>query len=129
MSFQSISPRRVRANRVRVNRVRAIARQLTSGGATLVLLLLAACGGSSGPDGGGGGATLSGTVRTAGSSAALADATVSSGARQAISDANGGFELTELPIGAATVRASRPGYVPAEAAVTITAGPTATILR
>jgi hypothetical protein len=100
----------------------SLPRRLASAGATLVLLLLAACGDSSGPDGGGGGATLSGTVRAAGSSAALADATVSVGARQATSDANGRFELTEVPIGAATVRAVRPGYMPAEAAVTITAG-------
>ena len=117
MSLQRTPP-----PRVRVNRARAIARRVTSGGATLLLLLLAACGDSSGPDGGGGDATLAGTVRAAGSLAALADATVSLGARQATSDANGRFELTEVPIGTATVRAERPGYLPAEAAVTITAG-------
>jgi Carboxypeptidase regulatory-like domain len=117
MSLQRTPPRRVR-----VNRARTIARGLTSGGATLVLLLLAACGDSSGPDGGGAGATVSGTVRAASSLAALADATVSVGARQATSDANGRFELTEVPIGAATIRAERPGYFPAEEAVTITAG-------
>lgn len=97
-------------------------KQTTCWGATLVLLLLAACGDSSGPVGGGGDATLSGTVRAAGSAAALADATVSVGARLATSDANGRFELTGVPIGAATVRAARPGYLPAEAAVTVTAG-------
>ncbi|HUF35091.1 MAG TPA: carboxypeptidase-like regulatory domain-containing protein [Gemmatimonadales bacterium] len=124
MSLHSISPRWIR-----VNRARAIARRVTSGGATLVLLLLAACGDSSGPDGGGpgpdgggGGATLSGTVRAAGSAAALGDATVSIGARQATSDAEGRYELTDLPTGATTVRAERPGYMPAEAAITITAG-------
>ena len=114
MSLQRILPRLMRGNRAR-----AIARRVTSGAATLVLLLLADCGDSSGPAED---ATLSGTVREAGSSAALADATVSVGARQATSDANGRFELTEVPIGAATVRATRPGYLPAEAAVTVTAG-------
>jgi hypothetical protein len=108
--------------RMWVNRARAIARRVTSGAATLVLLLLAACGDSSGPEGGGGGATLSGTVRAAVSSAALADATVSIGARQATSDASGRFELTEVPIGTVTVRAERPGYMPVETAVTLTAG-------
>ena len=117
MSLQRIPPRRMR-----VNRARALPRRVTFGGATLALLLLAACGDSSGPDGGGGGATLSGTVRAAESAAALADARVSLGARQATSDANGRFELADVPIGAATVRAARPGYLAAEAAVTITAG-------
>jgi hypothetical protein len=110
MSLHSTAP-----GPIGVNRAPAIARRVTSGGATLVLLLLAACGGgdSSGPDGGGGGATLSGTVRAAQASAALAQAT---------SDANGHFELTDVPIGAATVRAERPGYLPAEETVTLAAG-------
>lgn len=102
---------------------RAIARWVSSGGATLALLLLAACGDSSGPDGGGGGgATLSGTVRAAGSAEALADATVSIGASQATSRADGTFELPGVPVGLATVRANRPGYLPAEEAVTLAAG-------
>ena len=120
MSLLSIPPRHGR-----VSRTRAVARQVTSGGAILVLLLLAACGDSSGPDGGGGGgggATLSGTVRAAVSSEPLADATVSIGTREASSDANGQFELTEVPIGAATVRVQRNGYLPAEATVTLNAG-------
>ncbi|HET6578544.1 MAG TPA: carboxypeptidase regulatory-like domain-containing protein [Gemmatimonadales bacterium] len=100
----------------------AIARRIAAGAATLALLLLAACGDSAGPDGGGGGATLSGTIRAAGSSEALADATVSIGARQASSDANGQFELTDVPTGAVTARAVRPGYLPAEDAITMSAG-------
>lgn len=101
---------------------RAIARRVTSAGATMGLLLLAACGDSSGPDGGGGGATLSGTVRAAVSSEPLAGATVSVGPSEAVSDASGQFELTHVPVGPATVRAVRTGYLPAEAAVTLAAG-------
>jgi Carboxypeptidase regulatory-like domain len=110
------------ARPMRVNRARAIARRVASGGATLVLLFLAACGDSSGPNGGGGGATLSGTVRIAGGSAVLEDATISVGTRQATSDANGHFELTNLPVGDATVRAERAGYLPAEESVPTSAG-------
>ena len=113
---------RIPRRRTPVQRARAIVHRLTSGGATLVLLLLAACGDSSGPGGGGGGATLSGTVRTAEGSAALEGATVNAGTRQATSDASGHFELTDLPVGAATVRAVRPGYLPAEESVTISPG-------
>lgn len=94
--------------------------RITLGGTGLALLLLAACGDSYGPNGGGDTATLSGTVRAAG--AALADATVSIGTLQATSDANGQFKLTGVRVGAATVRAERPGYQPAQAAVTIAAG-------
>jgi hypothetical protein len=104
---------------------RVIARRLTAGSATLVLLLLAACGESSGPDGGGGGgggATLSGTVRAAGTAEALADATVSIGASQATSGADGTFELTGVPVGQATARAERTGYLPAEETVILAAG-------
>ena len=107
--------------RVRVNRARVSARRLHSAGATLVLLLLAACGDSSGLDGGGG-ATLSGTVRAAGSAEGLADAAVSIGDVQATSAADGTFELTGVPVGPATVRAARPGYQAAEAALTLAAG-------
>lgn len=117
MFLLSIPPRRRR-----MNRAPAIARLLTPAGATLVLLLVAGCGDSSGPNGGGGSATLAGTVRAAGSAEALADATVSIGASQATSGADGTFELTGVPVGAATVRAARPGYLPAEAAVTLAAG-------
>lgn len=103
---------------------RLILRSILARGATLLLLLTTACGGGgpSGPGGGGGDATLSGTIRAAGSSTALANATVSAGARTATSDANGRFELTDLPTGAATVHVERPGYLTAEAVVTIAAG-------
>ncbi len=102
-------------------RARAIARRLTFGGATLTLLFLPACGGPGpGPDENSG--TLSGVVRAVESQAALADATVSVGTREAMSDENGHYELTELSVGTATVRATRPGYMASEEAVTISAG-------
>lgn len=108
-----------RSRPMRTNRARVIAGRVTSGCAALVLLLLVACGDSSGPSGG---ATLSGTVRIAGGSAVLEDATIRVGTRQATSDANGQFELTDLPVGNATVRAERDGYLPAEQSVPISAG-------
>jgi hypothetical protein len=113
---------RIPLRRTRVQQASAIARWLTSGCAAVVLLLLVACGDSTGPAGGSGDATLSGTVQDAGGSAVLEGATISVGTRQATSDASGHFELTGLPVGAATVRAERPGYLPAEATVTLSAG-------
>ncbi|HET9603955.1 MAG TPA: carboxypeptidase-like regulatory domain-containing protein [Gemmatimonadales bacterium] len=89
---------------------------------TMTLLLLAACGESTGPEGAGGGATLAGTVRVAGQSVTLAGVTISVGAATATSDDNGHFELTSVPVGAAKVRAERPGYEPAEADITLAAG-------
>ena len=117
-----MSLHRIPRQPTRVNRARSIARRVTSGGGALVLLLLAACGDSSGPDGRGGAATLSGTVRAAGSAEALADATVSIGSSQATSAADGTFELAGVPVGQATVRAERQGYLPAEESVTLAAG-------
>lgn len=91
-------------------------------GALLVpLLLLAACEDTNEPDTTPV-ATLSGTVRSAGLSVPLADARIRTGTLEAISDANGHFELAGVPTGAATVRAERPGYTPVDAAITITAG-------
>ncbi|HET8634584.1 MAG TPA: carboxypeptidase regulatory-like domain-containing protein [Gemmatimonadales bacterium] len=89
---------------------------------TITLILLAACGDSTGPGGGGGGATLSGTVRVAGQTVTVAGATVSVGTLKATSDENGRFELTSVPVDSATVRAERPGYEPAEATITLSAG-------
>lgn len=89
---------------------------------TMTLVLVAACGDSTGPSKTGGGATLAGTVRAAGQSIALAGATVSVGTLKATSDEQGHFELTNVPVGSATVRAERPGYEPAEATVKIVAG-------
>lgn len=107
--------------RIRLARARAIAGRLASGRAAVALLLLAGCGDSSGPNGGGGG-TLSGTVRSAGESAVLEGATVSVATGSTTSDASGHYELTALPVGTATVRAQRAGYLPAEATVTISSG-------
>lgn len=82
-------------------------------------LALVACGGEpAGPDGGA--TTLSGTVRSA--EGPLAGATVSMGSQHAVSGADGRFDLTDTPLGAGTVRAERPGYLPAEAPITITPG-------
>jgi hypothetical protein len=53
---------------------------------------------------------------------ALEGATISVGAIGGTSDASGHFELTGVPVGPATVRAERPGYMPAEATVTVSAG-------
>lgn len=52
----------------------------------------------------------------------LENAQIRIGTQQATSDASGHFELTDLPVGAATVRVERPGYLPAEATVTLSAG-------
>lgn len=85
----------------------------------LLLLPLFACKDSEGPSDL---ASLSGTVRSATSSAALADASVSIGARQVTSDANGRFEFADVPLGTASIRVERPGYVPAQADITVAAG-------
>ncbi|HEU4830458.1 MAG TPA: carboxypeptidase-like regulatory domain-containing protein [Gemmatimonadales bacterium] len=88
----------------------------------LVVLLasLGACDDSAGPDEAE--ATLTGTVRATESSVALAGATVKLGAQTATTDSAGRFELTDIPIGPATLRAERPGYTATEASVTIEAG-------
>jgi len=119
MFLYGIPPRRGRGHRVR-----AIARRLTSAGAAVVVLLLGACGAPSAPDGGSESpsATLSGTVRAVTGAAVLEDAQIRIGSQQVTSDASGQFELTGLPVGAATVRVERSGYLPAEAQVTLSAG-------
>jgi hypothetical protein len=100
---------------------RSRARARRAAGVSLALLVVAACsGGSDGTTGGD--AILSGTVRAAGSAAALADATVKIGTHEATTDANGHFELTDLPTGPATARAERPGYTALNAALTLVAG-------
>jgi hypothetical protein len=86
------------------------------------LLTLQACGDSEGPSGGDG--ILAGTVRSAGTSAALEGATISVGGAEATTDANGRYELAGLAAGTVTVQVARPGYADATASVTITAGTT-----
>lgn len=114
--------------RARASRARATVRRLTAAGAAVAFLFLGACGDSTGPGGGGGGgggtatATLSGTVRAAVGAALLENAQVTVGTRQVTSDASGHCELSDLPLGAATVRAERPGYLPEVATVTLGAG-------
>lgn len=117
MSSHGISPRPLR-----LPRTRRIARRLAAGAATLALLLLTACGDSSGPDGGADGATLSGTVRGAEPAAALAGATVTAGAQQATTNADGRFELIGLPTGSVTVQVRRPGYLQTQEGLTLTSG-------
>lgn len=116
MFVHRISPRRTT-----VQRARAIACRLTSAGAAVVFLLLVACGDSSGPDRGAT-ATLSGTVRAAGGAAVLENAQIRIGTQQVTSDASGHFELTGLSVGTVTVQAQRPGYLSAQATVTLSAG-------
>lgn len=98
--------------------------RVTSGNAALVLVLLLGCGGSSGsgPDGGDESATLSGTVRTAVQPTVLEGATITVGTRHATSDANGHFELTDLPAGSASVEVQRAGYLPSTMTISISAG-------
>ncbi|MGH7523062.1 MAG: carboxypeptidase regulatory-like domain-containing protein [Gemmatimonadales bacterium] len=105
-----------------VQRARTIASRLASEGAVGVLVLLVACGGASEPAGPSESATLSGTVMAVAGSAVLDSVTIRVGTRQATSDANGHFELTGLPVGAATVLVDRPGYAEAQAAITLNAG-------
>jgi len=100
-----------------------IANRLAAWSVTLALLLMSACGDSSGPGSGDDGTTLSGTVRAAESPTVLAGATVTVGAHQATTGADGQFELTGLPTGPVTVQVRRPGYAPAQAAITLAAGP------
>ena len=87
------------------------------------LLTLLACGDSAGPNEEGDG-ILAGTVRSAGTSAALEGATISAGGKEATSDANGRYELAGLGAGTVAVQVARPGYQKATASVTITAGTT-----
>ncbi len=87
----------------------------------LTLLLLAGC--SSGTDTlAGGDATLSGTVREAGTSSALVDVKVRVGTHEAVTDANGHFELPNLASGSASASAERAGYSTTTASLTLVAG-------
>ncbi|HLS47315.1 MAG TPA: carboxypeptidase-like regulatory domain-containing protein [Gemmatimonadales bacterium] len=94
----------------------------TRASAALALLLLTACGSGTEPEVPGETATLTGTVRSATGMAPLEGATITLGTAQATSSASGQFELSGLPVGQATVRAERAGYVAAEATVTMAAG-------
>ncbi|HEX8694811.1 MAG TPA: TonB-dependent receptor [Longimicrobium sp.] len=76
----------------------------------------------------GGTGTVSGTVVDAQTARPLADVavTVVGTQRSTVTSAEGRYTLTQVPAGAHTVRASRPGYAPADQAVTVAAGQTAT---
>jgi len=108
--FQQASVRRTDSGRRRAASCSAIA-----------LLFAAACQDPAGP-GSGGGATLSGTVRVNGTAQVLDGAKITLGAKQATTDASGHFELTGVPVGSATVKAERPGFLPKEATVSLAEG-------
>jgi hypothetical protein len=82
--------------------------------------LVLACGGDDGGPSSTG--TISGTVTSAASGAALAGAIVSVGSVQATSDASGRFELTGVLTGAGTIECSRAGFVAYSAVITVQAG-------
>lgn len=98
-------------------------RQIARAAILILLMIFTACGGSTDSTGPGGkGTTLTGTVRAAGSAAALAGATVTIGSHTATTEANGHFELTGIATGAVTARAERPGYSASDAALTLSSG-------
>ena len=76
----------------------------------------------------GGTGTVAGTVLDAQSARPLSDVvvTITGTARRAVTDAAGRFSITQVPAGARTVSASRPGYT-GSATVTVTAGATADV--
>jgi hypothetical protein len=69
-------------------------------------------------------ATVSGIVREVGG-AIVAGASVSSGGASAITDADGRFVLSNLPVGSATIMTSAPRFESRSENVTLTAGPNA----
>ncbi len=79
------------------------------------------CGGDDGGPSGSTG-TISGTVTSALSGAALAGATVAAGTLQAPSDANGQYELTGVRTGSVVIGAGRPGFQPYSATITVQEG-------
>ena len=77
----------------------------------------------------GGRGTISGKVVDSTSQAALSSATVQilGTARGALTRADGGFTLTDIPVGAQRVRVARIGYAPQIKDVTVSAGATVTL--
>ena len=77
----------------------------------------------------GGRGTISGKVVDSTSQTALSSATVQilGTARGALSRADGGFTLTDIPVGAQRVRVARIGYAPQIKDVTVSAGATVTL--
>lgn len=102
----------------------SVIHRVVAGWAMLGLILLAACGGdSAGPsEGGSGGAVLSGTIRDQNSLSGLAGVKVTIGLKSTTSNAAGHFELTNLPVGTANVRADLLGYESVLATITLIGG-------
>ena len=73
--------------------------------------------------------TLSGAVRSAGTSAGLSEAelTVLGTPLQTRTDASGSFTLASIPVGTYQIRCVRPGYVPSVLPTTVTKGKTSTL--
>jgi outer membrane receptor protein involved in Fe transport len=73
--------------------------------------------------------TIRGRVVNAGSSAGVANAQifVSSTRLGGLTQADGNFQISQVPVGNQTVRVRMIGFVPAERAVTVVAGQTATV--
>ncbi len=71
--------------------------------------------------------TIAGQVVDAATRQPVDGAVIAADGRSALSDANGRFQLTGVPVGARTVRATRLGYAEATQTVSVTAGQTTTI--
>ena len=84
-------------------------------------VLLAACGGGSDPAGPAATATVSGVVKAA-SGAVIVGASVKVRNTTATTDADGRFEIPDLPVGGATMIASAPDFEPQSQNVVLTAG-------
>lgn len=72
---------------------------------------LIGCGGGGSGMGTGPSASVSGTVREAGTDEPLTEASANVGSVQATTDASGRFELVGVPTGTVTLRAQRAGFV------------------
>jgi outer membrane receptor protein involved in Fe transport len=100
-------------------RIRSTARSLCAISLPMVVMWSLSAGGLAAQRG----ATVTGSV-VASSGAALAEARVVAepGGRGVLTDNHGAFQLTDLPAGPVTIRASLLGYAPAEQTIVLAAG-------